>query len=89
MENLELRNSTIGLMASHPSFKRPALCKIWYYDTTDDKILMRVESAVNGEIVKSVSAQTITLEEYENRPVNSYNEAIEARWAFSKMGLSI
>ena len=75
-------------MATHDRFSRAVMCKVWFYDTDSDEILMRVENR-SSEPLKCFSSITLSESEYCERPQDPYDDVVEARWAFNKFGLSI
>lgn len=83
-----MKRYTIGLMANHPTFKRPTLVKV-FMESSEEGVLLTVESAHTLSRLNWLGSVLITREEWENRPFDAYDNIVEARWAFEKFNLSV
>ena len=80
---------TAGLLASHARYSRPVLVCVEYTAEEEGPVKM---TAVSGNTLAKMAkggTNTISREDYENRPTNPYNNTHEAIWALSLLGWEV
>lgn len=59
------------------------------YSRTNNGIMIHAVSGNNLGRIGGGHCKTISSEEFETRPVNAYDDTVEAIWALKKIGLSL
>lgn len=54
-----------------------------------DRVAINAASARNMGQLKNVGTAWVSLSEFNERPQDAYDDIVEARWAFSKLGIEI
>lgn len=87
LEDGTFYGTTVGLNAIHAQYTKPMLVRV-QYSAEDEKSPVRLV-AVSGHTlaeIQKTGVKMISREEYENRPINAYNDTLEAIWALGQLG---
>jgi len=77
--------STIGMIAKHENMKKSTMVRCEFYEF-DDKVELHAVSGENLERIKCVPTVVISVDEYNERDFDYYNDTVEFNWAMSKLG---
>lgn len=83
---IEFIGGTAGLNCSVNG--RATLTRV-EYSRAGKKIALQAVSGHSLAALHGVSVAKISQEEFGDRPRDPYNDLVEARWAFNKLGLTI
>jgi hypothetical protein len=82
----EFFSSTIGMMARHPNMYSSKLVRVNFYRTNLDRVALIAISGNNLERIRGIPFAYITIDEYNNRPQDPYDDSKEFFWALEKLG---
>lgn len=80
---------TIGLLIEHENVKKPVLANVCFAIQDDNKVVVSVDSARNGSLIKVIGKKIISRQELSDMPEDPYNDLVFARAAFELMNCTI
>lgn len=80
---------TIGLTARHPKLKRPVLVKVMMAGVVGSNITLTAVSGHTLGKIMAIAPLTLRWDQFDDRPTDAFDDIIEARWAFEKLGLTV
>jgi len=90
MTKFRFKSSTIGLLASHANLKKPTLIRVEFsVNENGDKIKLSAVSANTLSLIKCIKQVTISRANYADRDFDCYDDAVETKWAFNLLGITL
>lgn len=81
-------SSTVGMMAYHEAYGESKLVRVNFFETPSGILLVPVSGYSLGTL-KKIPQVTISKEEFENRPCETYSDQVEWEWAVSILGFEV
>jgi hypothetical protein len=79
---------TVGLTVSHENYRTGKLMKV-EFSRDGDLVTLKAVSGHNLEPMRAIKSIKIQRDEFADRPHDPYNNIVEARWAFEKLGIEL
>lgn len=87
LEDGTFYGTTIGLLATHAQYNKPLLVRVQFSaESETSPVRLVAASGHTLEEITKTGVKMISMEEYENRPRNDYNNTREAIWALGLLG---